>query len=189
MLPAIMRIAGLALGPVLALAACHAQPPPNWAQGGSPLDIPRARWTRGDKLIDIMPDGKVLGDGEHLFTIDHAGRVYQPDLEPVAVLQADGRLVGKDEAVLGKIGLRNSSPPGKDIAWLSIGDRGEVVRFDPDGDAHTDGGWVGCNPSIRACTLATHIVTLVESRWRRSPMYGPSVGVGIGVGFGMVVPP
>ncbi len=185
-----MKIAGWVFVPILALAACHAQPPPNWAQGGSPLEIPRARWTRGDKLIDIMPDGKVLGDGEHLFTIDRAGRVYQPDLEPVAVLQPDGRLVGKDDAVLGKIGVRNSSPPGKDIAWLSISDRGEVVRFDPDGDAHTDGGWVGCDPSIRACTLTTHIVSLVESRGRRGgPMYGPSVGVGIGVGFGLVVPP
>src|SRR5258706_4094054 len=128
MLPAIMKMVGWAFVPMFALAACHAQPPPNWAQGGTPLDIPRARWTRGDKLIDIMPDGKVLGDGEHLFTLDRAGRVYQPDNEPVAVLQADGRLVGKDDAVLGKIGVRNSSPPGKDIAWLSISERGEVVR-------------------------------------------------------------
>src|SRR5262249_44477786 len=183
-----MKVAGWALVPMLALAACHSAPPPNWAQGGSPLDIPRARWTRGDKLIDLMPDGRVLGDGEQLFTIDRAGRVYQPDNEPVAVLQADGRLVGKDEALLGKRGIRNSSPPGKDIAWLSIGPRGEVVRFDSEGDAHGDGGWVGCDPMVRACTLITHIVSLVESRSRRSPMYGPGIGVGIGVGFGMVVP-
>src|SRR6185295_217799 len=108
MLPAIMKIPGWAFVPILALAACRAQPPPNWGQGGTPLDIPRARWTRGDKLIDLMPDGKVLGDGDHLFTIDRAGRVYQPDNEPVAVLQADGRLLGKDEALLGKIGFRNS---------------------------------------------------------------------------------
>jgi hypothetical protein len=188
MLPA-MKIAGWAFMPMLALAACHASPPPNWAQGGSPLDIPRARWTRGDKVIDIMPDGRVLGDGEHMFTMDRAGRVYQPDNEPVAVLEPDGRLVGKDDALLGKVGVRNSSPPGKDVAWLSINEHGQVVRFDPDGEAAGDGGWVGCEPAIRACTLTTHIVALVESRWRRrSPMYGPGVGVGIGVGFGMVVP-
>src|SRR5436190_13945794 len=177
-----MKVPGWGLLLAVALAGCHAQPPPNWSQGGSPLDIPRARWTRGDKLIDIMPDGKVLGDGEHLFTLDRAGRVYQPDLEPVAVLQPDGRLVGKDEALLGKIGVRNSSPPGKDVAWLSIGERGEVLRFDPDGDAHVDGTWTGCDPSIRSCTLITHIVALVETRERRSPMYGPGVGIGIGVG-------
>jgi hypothetical protein len=124
-----------------------------------------------------------------MFTMDRAGRVYQPDNEPVAVLEPDGRLVGKDDALLGKVGVRNSSPPGKDVAWLSINEHGQVVRFDPDGEAAGDGGWVGCEPAIRACTLTTHIVALVESRWRRrSPMYGPGVGVGIGVGFGMVVP-
>src|SRR5258708_17277260 len=108
-----MRLPGWAIFAALALAACHSQRPTNWAPGGTPLDIPRASWTRGDKLIDIMPDGKVFADGEHLFTLDRAGRVYEPDNDPIAVLQPDGRLVGKDEAVLGKIGLRNSSAPGK----------------------------------------------------------------------------
>jgi len=184
-----MRTPGWAVLAAFALAACHAQPPPNWGPGGTPLDIPRARWTRDNKLIDLMPDGKVLAEGEHLFTIDRAGRVYEPDNDPVAVLQPDGRLVGKDEALLGKIGLRNSSPPGKDLAWLSIGERGEVLHFDPDGDARADGVWAGCEPAIRACTLTTHIIALVEARWRRSPVYGPGVGVGIGFGFGMGVHP
>src|SRR4051812_43909431 len=124
-----MRISGWVLVVPLALASCHTAPPPNWAAGGSPLDIPRARWTRGEHLVDIMPDGKVLEDGEHLFTIDRAGRVYEPDADPVAVLQADGRLVGTDDAMLGRIGLRNSSPGTRDFAWLSIGERGEVVRY------------------------------------------------------------
>lgn len=173
----------------LALAACHAQPPPNWAQGGTLMEVPRARWTRGEKLIDIMPDGKVLADGDHLFTIDRAGRVYQPDNDPVAVLQADGRLVGKDDALLGKIGIRNSSPPGKEFAWLTIGERGEVLHFDPDGDPRPDGAWTGCETAVRTCTLTTHIISLVETRWRHSPVYGPGVGVGIGIGFGMGVHP
>src|SRR6185369_8457300 len=118
-----MRIWVCAFSWLLVLAACQAQPPPNWAQGGSLLDIPRARWTRGDKVIDIMPDGKILADGEHVFTIDRAGRVYEPDNDPVALLQADGQLLGKDAATLGKIGIRNASPPGRDLAWLSIAER------------------------------------------------------------------
>jgi hypothetical protein len=185
---AVMKNPGWVILPALTILACHSQPPPNWEQGGSPIEIPRARWTRGDKLIDIMPDGHVLGDGEHLFTIDRAGRVYQPDHEPIAVLQPDGRLVGKDNTVLGKIGLRNSSAPGKQVAWVAIGDRGEVLRYDPDGDARVDGAWTGCEPAVRSCTLTTHIIALVETQSRRSPIYGPGVGVGIGVGFGMVVP-
>jgi len=187
---AAMRLRRWAFVPIgFVLTACHTQAPPNWAQGGTPVDIPRARWTRGEKLFDLMPDGRVLADGEHLFTIDRAGRVYQPDNDPVAVLQPDGRLLGSDEASLGKIGLRNSSPPGHDFAWLSIGERGEVLRFDPDGDAHPDGVWTGCEPAMRACTLTTHIIALVETRSRRYPMYGPGVGVGIGIGFGMGVHP
>lgn len=184
-----MRLPGWACVAALALEACHAQPPPNWATGGTPLDIPRARWTRGNKLIDIMPDGKVLADGEHVFTLDPAGRVYEPDNDPIAVLEPDGRLMGKDDAVLGKIGVRNSSAPGKELAWLSIGEHGEVMHFDPDGEARADGMWTGCETAVRTCTLATHIVTLVETRWRQSPVYGPGVGVGIGIGFGMGVHP
>jgi hypothetical protein len=185
-----MRFPGWAILAALVLAACRSQPPPNWAPGGTPLDIPRARWTRGDKLIDIMPDGKVLADGEHLFTLDRAGRIYEPDNDPIAVLQADGRLLGKDEALLGKIGLRNSSPPGKDLAWLSIGERGEVRHYDPDGESAVDGAWTGCDAAIRACTLTTHIVTMVEARWRRSRAPGPGMGgFGIGFGFGMGVHP
>jgi hypothetical protein len=180
-----MRIPGWACFAALALAACHTQPPPNWAQGGSPLDIPRARWVRGERLIDIMPDGKVLGDGEHLFTIDRAGRVYQFDNDPVAVLQADGRLLGTDEAQLGRIGVRNSSPAGREVAWFSIGERGEVVRFNSEGQPAADGAWTGCEPAVRACTLATHIVTLVETRMRHPRMYGPHVGIGFGVGMGV----
>ena len=184
-----MRFPGWAFLPALALAACHTQPPPNWAQGGTPLDIPRARWTRGDKLLDIMPDGKVLIDGDHVFSLDRAGRVYEPDNDPIAVLQPDGRLLGADAALLGKIGVRNSSPGDRDVAWLSIGPRGEVVRFNPDGEPGGDGAWAGCEPAIRACTLATHIVTIIETRVRHPRMYGPHVGIGFGMGMGMGVRP
>jgi hypothetical protein len=171
----------------LGMTACQSRPPASWAQGGSPIDIPRARWTRGGRLIDIMPDGKVLSDGEHLFTLDRAGRIYEPDNDPIAVLQADGALVGTGDTSLGKIGLRNASLPGKEVAWLSLGDQGDVQRFDSEGEAHPDGMWQGCGAAVRTCTLATHIITLVESRRPRGVGYGPSVGIGIG--FGMVVAP
>ncbi|HKQ69121.1 MAG TPA: hypothetical protein VJT73_07270, partial [Polyangiaceae bacterium] len=109
----------------------------------------------------------------------------------LAVLQSDGRLLGRDDAPLGKIGLRNASPPRGELAWLSVGDRGEVTRYDPDGGPYPDGAWTSCGPSIRTCTLAAHVITLVETRRQRGrpgyPGYGP--GVGIGVGFGMVVAP
>jgi hypothetical protein len=184
---AVMRFRSWAALLTLGMAACQSRPPPNWAQGGTPLDIPRARWTRGSHVIDIMPEGKVLLDGEHLFTIDRAGRVYEPDNDPIAVLQADGHLVGTGDTVLGKIGLRNASLPGKEVAWLALGDQGDVQRFDPDGEAHPDGAWTGCGAAVRACTLTTHVVTMAESRRPRGYGYGPSVGIGIG--FGMVVAP
>jgi hypothetical protein len=184
-----MRSWSWAVPLALFLGACQTRPPANWAQGGSPLDIPRARWTRGSRIIDIMPDGKVLADGEHMFTVDRAGRIYETDNDPIAVLQADGQLVGTGDTSMGKIGLRNASLPGKQIAWLSLGEQGEVQRFDPDGEPHPDGTWAGCGPAIRACTLTTHIIALVESRRRGSGYgtYGPSVGIGFG--FGMVVAP
>jgi hypothetical protein len=140
-------------------------------------------------LIDIMPDGKVLTNGEHLFTIDRAGRVYEPDNDPVAVLQADGRLLGRDDLSLGRVGLRNSSPGTREFAWLSIGDRGEVTHFAPDGQPSPDGAWTGCGPALRTCTLTTHIVSLIETRMSQTRMPGPHVGIGFGLGLGMGVHP
>jgi hypothetical protein len=171
---------------LVGLAACEARPPANWVQGGSRLDIPRARWTRSGHLIDIMPDGQVLADGEHVFSLDPAGRIFELDNDPIAVLQADGRLLGKDDVLLGKIGIRNAAPPGKDVAWVAVSEQGEVLHFDPDGEGHPDGGWEGCGGAVRACTLVTHVISLSESRrYGAHPgFYGPSVGVGMGVGLG-----
>jgi len=168
----------------IGLMACEARPPVHWGQGGTRLDIPRARWTRSGHLIDIMNDGRVLTDGEHAFSLDVAGRVFDPAGEPIALLEDDGKLVGKDDAALGRIGVQNAALPGQEVAWLALSDRGEVVLFDGEGDTHPDGGWEGCGPAVRACTLVTHLVALKESQREQS---GPSVSVGIG--FGMVVGP
>ena len=170
------------------MTACQAHPPANWVQGGSPLEIPRARWTRGERLIDIMPDGKVLFDGVHMFTIDRGGRVYETDNDPIAVLQVDGNVLGKDDQSLGKVGVRNASLPGHDVAWLSIGEQGEVTHFDANGNPVSEGTWTGCGAAIRACTLTTHLQGLGEMRrGSTSGVYGPTMG--ISVGLGLVVMP
>ena len=155
------------------------------------VDIPRARWTNGDEVIDVMPDGRVLANGDHLFTVDAAGRVFARDNDPIALLEGDGRLVGNDDANLGQVGLRNASPPGIEFAWLTIDDAGTVVRFDPDGGPHPEGSWSGCGPALRTCTLVTHVIALSQMRAARGPRtrVGIGVGAGAGAGFGMFVMP
>jgi hypothetical protein len=170
------------------LAGCQAHPPIHWGQGGSRLDIPRARWSHTDWVIDVMPDGRVLGNGDHLFTIDTAGRIFDVENEPIALLEVDGRLVGRDETSLGRIGLRNASLPGAESAWLTIDANGTVVRFDPEGGPHPDGVWSGCGSALRTCTLTTHLIALDRARSRQSNVQ-VGVGVGIGAGAGMFVMP
>jgi hypothetical protein len=176
-----------------AIAGCQAHPPAHWAQGGSRLDIPRARWNLGDGVVDVMPDGKVLVDGSHMFTIDIAGRVFDVENDAIALLEPDGRLVGKDETSLGQVGLRNASPPGVQFAWLTIDDHGTVVRFDPEGGPHPAGTWSGCGPALRTCTLVTHVMALQQARGPRGSRVrfglGMGVGTGVGTGFGMFVMP
>jgi hypothetical protein len=135
-----------------------------------------------------MPDGRVLADGEHVFSIDVAGRVFNPDGDAVGVLQDDGRFLGKDDVLLGRIGIRNAALPGKTVAWLALSEQGEVLHFSEEGDSQPDGGWEGCGAAVRACTLVTHLIALSESeRGSHGGMYGPTFGIGIG--FGMVVAP
>jgi hypothetical protein len=140
-----------------------------------------------------MPDGRVFGNGEHLFTIDGAGRVFDVENDPIALLEMDGQLVGKDDANLGRVGLRNASPPDVGFAWLTIDDAGRVVRFDPEGGPHSDGAWVGCGRALRTCTLATHVIALAQARARSASHVQVGVGVGVGTGagagFGMFVAP
>jgi hypothetical protein len=115
-----------------------------------------------------------------VFSIDRAGRVFEPDHDPIAVLQADGAVIGRDDAALGIVGLRNASLPGNTTAWLTVGPQGEVIRYDEDGDRHPEGGWSGCETAPRTCTLVTHLIDLEDMR--RRPRVG--VGIGIGLGFG-----
>ena len=180
----------MAAASALAVTAlgCNASPPAHWAQGGARLDLPAARWVSGDEVVTIRPDGRVLKNGSFEMSIDRAGRVYDEDNEPVAIVEPDGRVVGTDDSEMGRVGTITASPPGVDVAWLSINDKGEVTRFGPEGERSIYGSWIGCNAtpeSALACTLVTHLITLkYQGRAHES---GVSMGVGVGFGVGLGV--
>lgn len=170
---------GLALLGVSA-AGCHSRPPPSWAQGGSGTALGRARWERGGDTVDLLPDGRVLVDGDAVWTIDAAGRVTDYDREPYAVLFADGRLIGTDDQPLGVVGAMNASPAGSGAAWLTVAPSGEVILYDPEGARAMGGAWSGCQgPIARTCTLVTHLVVSRDVARR------PRVGIGFGIGIGV----
>lgn len=173
----------------LALCSCAAHPPAHWAAGGAHVDIARARWDRDGRLVEIMPEGRVMVDGEHWFTLDRAGRVFAPDNDPVALLETDGRLVGKDNALLGVIGLHNSSLPGRSQAWLTVLEQGHVFFYDEEGERHGGGAWLGCGPAVRTCTLVTHMVALAEAGRGGRVGVGAGFGSSVGIGFGVLVRP
>ena len=143
--------------------------------------LPRARWVNGDVAVDIHHDGKVLVNGAHALNIDRAGRVFDLENEPIAVLQTDGLLWGTGEEPMGWVGAGEAMLPGGTGPWLSLTPSGEVVRHDRGNRPF--GLWRGCESQsvIQACTLVTHLIgqKLVE----RSNGPRMSVGVGVGVGF------
>jgi len=166
----------------LLASSCAAKPPPNWATGGARLGLSAARWTRSEATVDIRPDGKVLIDGDVVLGLDSAGRVFETDGEPVAVLEPDGGLIGRDSAHMGMVGSQTASFPGDRTAWVGLGPRGEVIRFGSEGERSQDGYWQGCDGSMATtCMLVTHVILLRE--WQRRPR----VGVGIGIGFGVPI--
>jgi hypothetical protein len=171
--------AALALG-----VACSNTPPPRWEEGGAHLALGQALWRTGDGVVvQVMPDGKVVADGDELFTVDAAGRVYDDNHDPVAIVLPDGNVAGPNDAHLGRIGMANAAPPGGGAAWLSVLPDGRVIHFDPDGERSSDGQWEGCGgPRLRTCTLVTHLYTL-ERVSRATNGSGVMVGVGVGVGF------
>jgi hypothetical protein len=170
----------------LGLISCSANPPANWAKGGAPLEIPRARWVFGTSAVEVVPDGKVIIDGEHQLTIDRGGRVFDPDREPIALLEPDGRLIGPDDEAMGIVGALTASRPDEQHAWLSVAPSGEVIIYDDEGERHLAGVWIGCNATPRThqvCTLVSHMLAM---RMRAALARGePSVGVGIGIGIGV----
>jgi len=178
----------------LLFAGCTPQAPANWAQGGSPLDIPSARWVRGDASIEIAQDGRVLVNGEHQLTIDRGGRIIDTDAHPVALVLRDGTLLGPDDKPLGMAGVWSASLPGESIAWLSLLASGEVVRYGDDGVRSSMGAWVGnCMASASAhqtCMIVSHLLGMkIKDARPYAPGTTPGLtpggvgGVGLGVGL------
>jgi hypothetical protein len=165
------------------LVACSNTPPPRWAEGGAPLAVGAAKWTTGDEhVVEILPDGRVVTDGAHLFTVDAAGRIYDSENEAVGIVLPDGNVEGPNDAHLGRIGVSNAAPPGGGAAWLSVAPDGRVTHYDPDGDRTFDGVWHGCDgPKLRTCTLVSHLYTLERVSHASNP--GMFIGVGVGVGI------
>lgn len=168
-------------------AGCEPSAPPRWAEGGARLDVPAARWVAGDEVVTIRPDGRVFKNGSFEMAIDRAGRVYDEDNDPIAIVDSDGRVTGTNDTELGRVGTVSAAPPGYDTAWLAIAQNGEVTRFGPEGERSIYGSWIGCNgtpEAALACTLVTHLITL-KYQGRERPEPGVSVGIGFGVGFGV----
>lgn len=173
----------LALGVcALAATACSATPPAKFKEGGAPLALGRARWEQGtDHVLDLMPDGRVLFDGEPRWSLDAAGRVYDKDNDPVALLRPDGVLVGNEDAALGIVGTQTASAPSSTTAWLLLQPSGALVAFDQEGVPLQAGLWKGCEgPMVRTCLLTSHLFRLAAT----SRSSGPMIGFGVGFGFG-----
>jgi hypothetical protein len=178
-----LLISGLLTAALPALGCSSALPPSGWSVGGAQLSLPWARWDMGDAIIELRPDGTVLLDGEPSFVLDAAGRVYDPELAPLALLEPDGRLVGGDDRALGVVGSMHASLPGASEAWLSLMPDGTVVRYGDEGDRIAGGRWEGCQgppQAAQACVLVTHLV-LLDAELRRRQRGGPGFGFGIGV--------
>jgi hypothetical protein len=186
----------LLLAASFGLLSCSSTPPADWARGGAIVDIPYARWVRGDVTVDIQPDGKIFIDKDHTYTIDRAGRLYDIDQQPVALLEPDGSIVGPGNTPLGQVGSLYAARPGEATAWLTVTPAGEVIRYDQEGERITMGAWVGqCARSASAhevCVFISHLLgtKFVEEQRRRpgQPSYVPGVGftpgAGVGIGIG-----
>lgn len=173
----------LVSGFALALGACGHSPPPHWAEGGAPLALGAAHWDRAsEEPIDIDPAGNVYEAGKLTWHVDRAGRISDEDREPLAMLFAEGELVGPANEYLGRVGVANAASPSAETAWVAVMPDGSVTRFADDGERIAEGRWKGCSTFMRrTCTLVTHLVMLRQ-------YYRPRSRVGVGVGIGVMVP-
>jgi len=166
------------------MCGCAANPPSGWQRGGARLAIPRARWIAGELAVDLAANGHVRVAGQHRFTVDAAGRIYDPDSVPIALLGDDGQLRGIDDRLLGWVGAQQSNLPSSERPWLQLGPSGELARVDGNGQRRPFGVWLGCTHvgyTMQTCLLVSHLIAL---ELRRSS--GPAVGFGFG--FGAMVP-
>lgn len=176
----LLRLASMAAWGLLGLA-CVPGPPSYWDAGGSPLKLPRATFTPHEGVpIEIHPDGRVLRDGRTLYLIDPVGRVTDARSVSVALLTRSGHLLGNDDHHLGRVGLRNASPPWSPIAWLRVSPKGSLFLYDTNAAVYHSGTWEGCDGErLRGCTLVSHLLTL--RRLQRHQ--GDTLRIGVGVGL------
>lgn len=161
-------------GALLFATNCSHTPPPQWAEGGSPLAFGTAVWTHVDgSQLFVNAAGQVHYDGDVTWALDRMGRVVDDSNDPVALLDGEGFLFGTNEAYLGRIGLHNAAPPWSSEAWVRVEENGKVTLFDADGEVVSGGQWTGCEgPVMRTCTLLTHLF-LLESVRQQSPRPAP----------------
>ena len=157
-------IAGVLL--LFSAAACGGSPPAHWARGGSRLDIPAARWARPSGDAELGANGTLRIGGEPWFRIDPEGRVRDAEGEAFALLEPDGRLVGRDDEVIGKVNDRMAirASSGDTVIMLA---RGDLLRRDGESERRA-GAWEGdCTRSAgarEACVLAAFLVTVETAR-------------------------
>lgn len=195
-----LAIAGVS---ALATGCAGATPPPGWQQGGAAIYPVRATWTHRFHTIELYPDGRVIINGRDTFAIDRAGRVMDPESNPVALLRPDGRLVGAGNEDWGAVGPTAAALPGAKSASIAIAPGGQVIRYGDDGDQRMLGSWAGCDVyavTLQACMLVTYLVATHYqpsrpfNRYPTTPYstpYGSPYGspyMGPGVGFGLGIP-
>ena len=147
--------------------------------------LPRARWVVGEIAVELHHDGMVTFNGEHAFSVDRAGRIFEPDGTAIALLTNDGQLLGIDDQALGWVGEGQAMQPDADSPWLTLMPSGELVRTDASGQQRPFGVWMGCThnrSTAQSCTLVAHLVgqQLLAARAQAA---GPSISVGVGFGI------
>jgi hypothetical protein len=156
----------LILGCGLFLYGCAPARPAHWAEGGARLEIPSARWVRSRGEVVLAPNGAVDVGGERELSIDPSGRVRDAEGESLALLEPDGRLVGRDDALLATV-TDSAAKPADSLGGLAVLPDGRIVLRAADGE-HGAGTWVGgCNASAaarRACTLVAYLVTRADDQ-------------------------
>lgn len=198
--PLLFSMLFVGLAPLACASGCAgaSTPPPGWQQGGAQIFLPRATWTYRYNAIELLPDGRVIVNERHAFTVDRVGRVMDTEDRPVALLRPDGRLVGGGGDDLGAVAPTTAALPGESYASWAIAPDGRVLKVDQ-GDPISVGSWAGCGyyaVTLQACMLVTLlVVTKFQpvrplNRYPQTPYsspfgtpYGGSMAPGIGVGI------
>ena len=185
-----------AVGAAMFVAGCaDPLPPADWARGGGRLDLPQAMSSYDGDSVQIRSRGawaEVLVDGDVELILDRVGRVYTRRRHPFALLEPDGRLLGREDQPLGFVGSANAALPGRASAWISLNPNGQVVKYDRSG-GQVVGAWTGgCFASpwaAQACVLVTYLLHLKDATAgdfaADTPMMTPGLSVGVGVGVGI----